>query len=142
MRPKVPRLTLQLKGTGGSTTYRGVPAVQLPDASGGYYGDRIQTGNHHSTEFLTLTPTVVDPFDMNLYTVTGNGPSYGYTDGLAVLSAWKKIGFVMIIDPSNQVLRATIGSVNTNKFTAKTAGLEEANDAPLPRIWFNVTRFQ
>jgi len=134
----IPRLSLVAKGAAGTTIYKGVPAAQLPDASGAYYGDLIQSGRHN-TEFLTLTAVDASPF-MNFYSVTGTGPGYDYSEGLAVLSASKKIGFDILIDPTNNVLRATIGSVNTNKFTAKTAGMQESGGLPQPRVKFNVTR--
>jgi hypothetical protein len=136
---RVPRLTLVSKGPDGPTTYRGVPSTQLPDASGSYYGDLIRSG-HHNTEFLTLTPSSIGPFSVNIYSFAGSGPSYSYSDGIAVVSAWKKMGFEVITEPTNTVIRATVGSVNTNKFIAKTAGLEQASGESLPRVKFNVTR--
>jgi hypothetical protein len=120
----IPRLTLVSKG---------------PDASGSYYGDLIRS-RQHSTEFLTLTPSSIGPFSVNIYSFAGSGPTSTYSDGISLVSAWKKMGFAVITEPTNHVIRATVGSVNTNKFIAKTAGLEQSPDEALPRVKFNVTR--
>ena len=126
------RLTLVCDSSIGKVTYRGIPAVTLPDASGSYYGDLYQNGQHFS-ESLTMSPE-----GGNIYDVVGDGPGYSYNDGVAIVSAWKKIAFAMTVEPTNLVTRAVVGSFNSKKLSSRTTGLQEPPGEERPRVRFNV----
>jgi hypothetical protein len=128
------RLTLVCYTPFGKITYRGVPAVILPDLSGSWYGVKQQDGQTF-LEFFTLTPTI----NPNIYDVAGSGPAYSYS-GSAVLSIHRKIGFVAAMDPDGDVLRSVIGSFKPSKFSSKTHGWEQPNQIFTDPIKFEMTR--
>ena len=116
------RLSLTGKTPIGSVAIRGVPAVNLTNLSGAWYGLKKQ---NQTTlyEFFSLTNLLVWP---NTYSVRGSGAGYTYS-GIAGLSSQKKIALalgVFNIDGSYQSTRAVFGSFNPKKLTANTSGVD------------------
>jgi hypothetical protein len=120
------RLTLVGKSSLGGATYRGVPAVTLPDISGSWLGLRHQN-RLLSYEFFDLTDS---PYAPNSYTVSGHGAGCSYT-GLALLSSQKKIALAcdIVVGTNYQSTRAVIGSFNPRKASASVAGVEAPSGA-------------
>jgi hypothetical protein len=116
------RLTLTCKTSLGTVTMRGVPAVELMDLSGSWYGVKKQSGTT-SYEFFTLTNLVGFP---NTYLADGSGATYTY-QGVAALSSQKKIALAFSITNVNgsyQSTRAVVGSFNSRKVSGNTSGLD------------------
>jgi hypothetical protein len=134
------RLTLTCKTSLGTVTMRGVPAVNLIDLSGLWYGVKKQKGTTWY-EFLSLTNSLIEP---NTYWVDGSGAGYTYF-GVAGLSSKKKIALaftVLNIDGNYQSTRAVVGSFNPKKLSGNTTGLDTPGGptAGTNRCTFQVTR--
>src|SRR5207248_1746101 len=82
--------------------------------AGDWYGTRVKSGVK-TTEFFTLA---ADASGMNIYDVTGGGGNYSYS-GVALLSRWKKIAFVLDLDDM-VTGRATVGSFNLRRISFNT----------------------
>jgi hypothetical protein len=133
------RLTLVCATPFGHVTYRGVPAVTLPDISGSYYAIK-KLNNQTFLEFFELInaggngyvisgggPVVSSesPYP------TGQGPGY-FFPGSALLSSQHQLALTANIfidtnhvDPHGEIFRAAIGRFNSNKDTATLRGWEE-----------------
>src|SRR5438876_502685 len=92
-------LRLTLAGTTGGrrTVYRGLPSITLTNIAGDWYGQRIAPGQT-TTEFFTLTTPSSLVSNPNAYDVAGGGGNYSYSEGVALLSRWHKIAFVLALD--------------------------------------------
>lgn len=133
------RLTLVATTPFGKTLYRGVPAQELQDISGDWYGVKTQNGVAFQ-EFFSLS----NPF-FNIYDVVGAGPGYSY-HGVAMLSSRKKISFAFGMDPPLPtdpvtVVRAVTGPFNVRKIEAKTRGYDQPSGVFTNRISFKAARF-
>ena len=141
------RITLTARGTLGNFTVRGVPPVSLPDLSGSWMGTKRQAGVS-TLELFTLAPltNVLASFTNppTIYGVDGGGPGYVYTNGLAILSAQKKIAFAfdILIGGNYQSTRAVIGSFNSTKLKANTVGIDapSGEQSPNDRVTFKVQK--
>jgi len=133
------RLTLNAKSMAGNFTISGVPALGQADLSGEWSGTRKQ---YHTNvfELFDLTAVTNKP---NSYFVGGSGPGYTY-EGYALLSAKKKIALALTLvnGTSYKTTRAVIGSLNTNKLTSKTSGIEAptSTGAPTNRMVFQIEK--
>jgi hypothetical protein len=124
----------------GKVTYRGMPAVQLPDISGSWYGTKSQHGVSY-LEFFTMTPSSGIP---NTYDVSnGVGPGYHY-NGFAMLSGYKQFGFVVSINPEDPAgslaVRGVSGPFNSRKFESITHGWEQPTATFTNWIGFDAVR--
>ena len=136
------RLTLTGRGTLGRFAIRGVPSTTLTSLSGSWLGTKKQ--NRVSTfELFTLGPltnsvlsftnsseTITNP--PNAFAVTGSGPGYFYTNGLAVLSSQKKLAMAFnLLDGNSNYLstRAVIGAFNARKSKATLVGIDGPSGA-------------
>jgi len=139
------RFTLLASASSGKLTFKGVPFQQLTDLSSFPYWYGYKTENKQTfIEVFTLTP--MDPAHGNVYwmDMSGDGPGYSYESGVCIASVQKKIGFVLIEEPTGNpegFLRATVGSfLNTpSNPTAKTKGVKEPDssvkfDAAVPTV--------
>lgn len=134
------RLTLTGKTSLGTVAMRGVPAVTLTNLSGEWYGVK-QESQTTSYEFFSLTNSLAAP---NTYLVNGSGAGYFYS-GVAGLSSQKQIALALTIyniDGNYQSPRAVVGSFNSRKLSANTAGLDSAGGttALTNRVKFQVTK--
>jgi hypothetical protein len=116
------RLTLASSTPNGKVSYKGVPFSTVPDISGEWNGLKKQD-KQDFVEFFKLSASIIP----NVYYMSGNGPGYGYTNDVCLVSSQKKIGFdVFEISSANTngVRRTTYGPFksSTKKTTAKTAG--------------------
>jgi hypothetical protein len=119
------RLTLVASTSTGEVTYQGVPDVQLTNITGQWYGYKNEQ-QQTFLEFFTLTPVSLPGGGLNTYDFQGSGPGYFYNEGLAILTAQKKIAFSsMVVYPTvgTNVLSA-VGSFNLKSLNAQTKGLE------------------
>jgi len=128
---------------GNHVTYRGVPAKLLPDLSGSWQGVKKQK-QQTTTEFFTMTPSILSalflPYTNLVYDVTGSSaPGFPYA-GIAIVSGQKKMAFTLSTDPTNDVIRATVGPLNFNKVKANTRGWEQAPGTLTSNVTFNVFR--
>jgi hypothetical protein len=136
------RIILNCSTPFGNTTYKGVPAVSLPDITGRYFGIKRQNGVEF-VEFLTMTNEDIP--NQNIYDVSLTGPGYTY-NGSAILSSQKRISFDLGLTPpipTNPpvVIRAVTGPFNAKKSISTTTGWDsEAPLTPVPanRIHFTV----
>jgi len=122
-------LTLNSRIISQKTVYHGLPAIQLTNIAGSWFGNRIEPGQD-TLEFFTLSPAggfvELPDAPANLYDVIGGGGNYNYTiGGSALLSRWNKIAFSLPFDPDQEVLRATIGSANLRQLRFNTRGVEQ-----------------
>ena len=119
------RLTLNASTTFGKATYRGVPAVALPNLAGTQWnGVKRQQGVSYVEFFSLKSFAAGNPFiDLsdnitnfpNIYYST-NGVGPGYTFGsIIIVSKQKKAGFATSeYAGTNQTLRATYGGFHNN----------------------------
>jgi hypothetical protein len=136
------RITLSAKTPQGSFVLRGVPASGAPLASlsGQWLGIRKKDGIG-TLELFNLSSRS-DTNTPNTYLVDGAGPDYLYTNGLAILSAQKKIAIsISITAPDGDDLgnRVIIGTFNPKKLKANMAGLERSADS-VDRINFQIQK--
>jgi hypothetical protein len=128
------RLTLVAATPFGHVTFRGVPMVaSLTNISGSWFGVMKKNGQTLN-EFFTLSGS--GP----IYDVMGAGPGYAYTNGVAILSSQKKIGFSLGFEPNDDVVRAVVGPFNSRKINGSTHGLEGILGGTDTRIRFDATR--
>jgi len=128
------RLTFVLTTPSGKVTYRGVPAIELPDVSGNWYATKKQ-GGHSYTEFFTLENQFL-PEIPNLYNVVGAGPGYSYS-GIATISSQKKVAFWTHNDGQTEVIRALFGSFNARKVSLKAHGWDQPAGPLGDRVQFD-----
>jgi hypothetical protein len=134
------RLTLTGKTSIGSVTIRGVPAVNLTNLGGTWYGLKKQNQTTFY-EFFSLTNLLLWP---NTYSVSGSGAGYTYI-GVAGLSSQKKIALalgVFNMDGSYESTRAVFGPFNSRKLSANTSGVD-APTGPMGatnRVNFQITK--
>ncbi len=128
------RLTLNATTGGRHTIYQGLPFLTLTNIAGDWYGNRIKAGQN-TTEFFTLTLSTG-----NRYDVSGGGGNYSYSGGVALLSRWKKIAFVLPLDDGVSI-RATVGSFNSRRISFVTQGWEQPTGPLTDRVRFTGTRF-
>lgn len=117
------RMTLAASTPNGKVTYSGVPiSGSLPKLTGSWNGTKKE-GKQTFVELFDLFPDVTGPY---LFNMTGTGAGYTF-DGVAMVSARKKIGFTSIVTPegsTNTILRSVVGTFNPRKSQAKTKGAE------------------
>jgi hypothetical protein len=117
------RMTLAASTANGKVTYSGVPiSTSLPNLTGSWNGLKKE-GKQKFVELFDLFPNATGPY---LFNMTGTGAGYSF-DGLAMVSARKKIGFTSIVTPdgsTNTILRSVVGTFNPRKSQAKTKGAE------------------
>ncbi len=137
------RLTLSVRLGSQKMVYQGLPAIELPDLSGSWFGHRIEP-RHVTIELFTLTSTGTP----NLYDVVGGGGNYSYSglggEGIALVSRWNKIAFVLPFDPDGLTLRATIGNFSSpvknfsgRRLNFSSQGWEQAGPSLDGHIKFN-----
>jgi hypothetical protein len=136
-------LTLNATTPDGHSTYSGVPvATNLPDLSGQWSG--VKTDNPLTfNEFFSLLPNTT----VNNYNISGMGPGYIY-QGVAFLSKSGKFAVAALINPppgasdssTDVTVRSVMGSLNKQKFTFSTTGLEQPSGQDEPRIKFTGSR--
>jgi hypothetical protein len=117
------RLTLLATSSSGHFTIRGVPATNLVDLSGSWFGVRRQNGAA-SYEFLRLEP-INDPNAINIYQVDGQGSGFSYS-GIALLSVQRKLalGSTLSTGADSSTIRAVCGQLNFRTLQAVTCGIE------------------
>jgi len=116
------RLALVASSSIGSFILRGVPATNLIDLSGSWYG--LKTQNRVAAwEFFELEEIFPE---QNTYSVNGLGPDYSYNDGIAIVSSQRQIAFAFDLLAATQYrsTRAVMGPFNPRTLTARTVGVE------------------
>jgi len=135
------RLTVVASTPDGKSVFTGVPVttVNVPDISGNFAGTKLDHVLPYY-EFFTLVRN--DP-SANSYTVDGTGPGYLY-GGTALLSKSGRFAFAANINPpqggsDNDTLiwRSVVGSLNKQKISFNTTGLQEQSGTPENRIRFS-----
>lgn len=135
------RLELNCSTPFGSTVYRGIPAVNLPDQSGFWYGTLTGTVAPGSPfEFFNLSvPTDFHAQFPNTYDVSGVDPTYNFS-GHAMFSSQKKMALVVGIDPDDQVVRAVTGSFNARNGAATLKGWQQPAGPLQGHVTFQVNK--
>jgi hypothetical protein len=121
----------------GKVTYRGVPAVQLTDFSGPFFGVKKGNGIPVINETFSLSLETNAPIP-NLYDVTGMGPGYDYI-GVALVSSQNRMGFVSGATNSD-ALRSVTGSFNLKAAKGNLSGWDQPPGPLTSHITFRVVK--
>lgn len=130
----------------GNVTYRGVPAKQLLDFTGPFFGVKKGNGSPVINETFSLsldTNSVNNPGSLpNFYDISGTGPGYGYI-GFALLSSQSRMGFVSRATNSSGDLgnlRSVIGPFNLNTGKGNLSGWDQPEGPLNSHINFRVVK--
>ena len=136
------RLTMVGNSLFGKFTISGVPLVPVTTALpvDGFFwtGVKVQDGAKYAEQFTLLA----DPIIPNVYSVSGQGPSYTYngTNSYCMISSKKRIAFVIneigVGLSDSPVGRATFGTLISNSKAIGTKGLGDSSSS-LNLIQFN-----
>lgn len=127
------RLALVCSTPHGKVSYRGVPQVAVTDLNNTSWFGTKKENKQSFIEFFGLTTSGLGL--LNTYDATGGGPGYTY-DGICMVSAQKKIGFVLPHDNSD-LLRSVSGAFNPVKLTVNSTGVEQAGGTLTNKIKFS-----
>jgi hypothetical protein len=127
----------------GQIIYRGVPAVQLTDYSGPFFGVKKGTAIPTLNETFSLsldTNTVAIP---NLYDVSGAGPGYEYF-GFALVSSQSRMGFASVVTNNTSSffgnVRAVSGSFNLKQAKGTLTGWDQPSGPLTSHANFRVVK--
>lgn len=145
------KITIIASTPSGSVTYTGVPAKEMPDLSGSWYGTKVKN-KQKLQEFFSLSSFALDnpwaeaypelsTFPNVYFTSDGMGPGYNFI-GIAMYSSRKQVAFAFQASPDvpedpedpdaevSTTLSAVLGSISIRKtFTKVSAtGIEEPNN--------------
>jgi len=102
----------------GKVNYRGIPFTSVPDFSGSWLG---QTKRGSQTFYELFDASAYDLFSFDIF---GTGPTYEF-EGVALVSAQKRIGMHTAWTTSDPVVRVVVGSYNPAKSRGDMKGIED-----------------
>jgi hypothetical protein len=106
------RLTLVASTANGKITYNGIPyRTNLTDLSGPWYATKLMS-EHTSLDTFSLTPF---PEYQNIYSTTDGQSELSPFEGVAILSARKKVGFAFLLEATDFPLGAAYGSLGFSR---------------------------
>jgi hypothetical protein len=129
---------LSMKGSSGigALNYRGIPASQLPDVGGTWYGE-TKRGGQTFIEIIGLNPEVSNDCYLPYFTVCGEGPTYQF-DGVALVSNQKRLALnTGWLGQTETVSRVVFGSLNSTTFRAALKG----GEAPNYKVKLTINKF-